>query len=173
MQPRRRARRPFATDPSPAASAPSRSAAWLAGERLFGAAAAPDAEASPVVVTIRRSKLAAAAGDGDREVAVPDDANWKGPRVYRVEPASNEAAPAAADEPPAVEQMPAALPRRQRIGVDRRPGPVRVQVFQAEPAETAAPPLIEQLATLRAAMAEVERLLAEARRAQALRFVAG
>lgn len=186
MQPRRRARRPYATDLSPNPSTPSRSAAWLAGERLFSAApqAAPAPEA-PVVVTIRRSKLAAlpaASAEGAHEVQ--EGVDWKGPRVFRVEAASNEAEAESeaslADAPPA-EPLPA-LPappvkRRQRIGVDRRPGPVVVQVFQVEPAAVPAtpaePPFAEQLRLLRAALAEVERLLSEAQRAQALRFLAG
>ncbi len=166
---RRRARRPFATDPAPASSTPSRSAAWLAGERLFGAAPAPVPDA-PVVVTIRRSRLAAPAPAAPDAVAPPEDTDGKGPRVFRVE-AANEAAPGALDEPPAAEEAPPRPARRQRIGVDRRPGPVVVQVFAPEPSTPQAePPFAGQLALLRAALAEVERLLAEAQRAQALRF---
>lgn len=184
MQLRRRARRPLTPELSLGTPTPSRSAAWLAGEQLFEAAPAPVpvSEAS-VVVTIRRSKLptTVAAAEGMHDAAdaadAPEGADWKGPRVFRLEAASNEAAPGPelAEVQPA-EPLPAApVPRRrQRIGVDRRPGPVVVQVFQAEPAaEAAEPPFAEQLRLLRAALAEVERLISDTQRAQALRFVAG
>lgn len=184
MQLRRRARRPFTPELSLGTSTPSRSAAWLAGEKLFDATPAPvPASEAPVVVTIRRSKLptTVAVAEGMHDAAdVPEGADWKGPRVFRVETASNEAVPEPelAEVPPAEPLLAAPVPRRrQRIGVDRRPGPVVVQVFQAEPAaasaEPAEPPFAEQLRLLRAALAEVERLVSDTQRAQALRFVAG
>lgn len=170
MQFRRRPRHAArASEPSPADSPPaSRSAAWLAGERLFAAPARADEPAAPVMVTVRRSKLATAVSEGEGAVPETDSPEWKGPRVFRVQAASNETL--AETEAPAPEVVPIKRAPRGRIGVDRRPGPVAVQVFQTEPAAVEPQlPLPEQLAVLNRLMSEVSGILAEAQRARAWR----
>lgn len=188
MHLRHRARRPTARDLStrPAPPAASRSAAWLEGERLFQAPPVRPVEpAVPVVVKIRRSRrtgLPDVVETPPGDEAAEGSPGWKGPRVFRVEPASNELQPPPEDPPAVTEPAAEALaleplppvPRRRRVGADRRPGPVIVRVFQPEPAAAPEPPAEpsggRQIAALQAAMAEVGRILAEASRARALRF---
>lgn len=176
MLPRRRPRHAPRL-PSDNHQSATRSAAWLAGERLFGAPLRSDEPAVPVAVTVRRRKLALLApesenGLADRPEAPPPE--WKGPRVFRVEPASNETVAEPEPEPSPAAALAKRRPR-QRIGVDRRPGRVVVQVFEVAAPSVAVDveelPLAEQLARLRSLMAAVSGALADAQRAAALRFV--
>lgn len=176
MLPRRRPRHAPRL-PSDNHQSAARSPAWLAGERLFGAPLRSDEPAVPVAVTVRRRKLALLApksqnGLADRPEAPPPE--WKGPRVFRVEPASNETVAEPEPEPSPAAVLAKRRPR-QRIGVDRRPGRVVVQVFEVAAPSVAVDaeelPLAEQLARLRSLMADVSGALADAQRAAALRFV--
>jgi len=152
----------------------SRSAAWLAGERLFQALPREeDPGASPVVVTLRRNRIAATAARGEAGAVGEQDgapaSTWKGARVFRVE--TPDTASPDEDAPSVPVELRNRPSRRGRIGVDRRPGPV-VQVFKAEPApsESALPAFAVQISELNALRAQVQRLLAEALHAQSLRF---
>jgi len=163
----------------PDSSQTPRSAAWLAGERIFLAPPPQEEPATPVVVTVRRSKLGAQADEAaDQRGAGAGSFGSKGPRVFRVDTTGSETAPEPAPVlvAPEPEPAPAKLPLRKRVGVDRRPGPV-LQVFRAEPVvqEDAPPdeerPFNEQASALQAMLAEVTRIVADAQRAGSLRFV--
>lgn len=118
-----------------------KSAAWLVAEGAFAPQrrlpSPPSAD-----VTIRRSRLAliTQAEDGPADSAPQVQ---KGPRVFRIEvarePASTGAAPQASSPAPEQQQFLTVVPRRQRIGVDKRPGPVlRVVTPPAQPVQDAA-----------------------------------
>lgn len=172
MQFRRQARRTPNPSHADSPQAP-RSAAWLAGEQLFQAPPPGQPDAAPAVVTFRRSKRGASTAPHARAAGMAQGGvDEKGPRVFRVETTGN--VPVAND--PVAEApvpVPAKVPLRKRVGVDRRPGPVVVQVFAVEPVaqEAELPGLEEMMATLKRQLAELTQALADAQRAQALQFI--
>jgi hypothetical protein len=135
------------TEPSPHVthqpenSGSPKSAAWLVAE---GAFAPPRRPPPPLAadVTIRRSRLALITQAQGRQVDSAPQVQ-KGPRVFRIDLAREAApagvAPQAPSPVPEQQHFLRTVPRRQRIGVDKRPGPVlRVVTPPAEPVHDAA-----------------------------------
>jgi hypothetical protein len=171
---------------SPEDSGTPKSAAWLLAEGAFAETRSLQRPATAAVI-VRRSRVArvpsaAEAGLQAAPATAPAD---KGPRVFRVDAPRAEAAPAAAVEPPLsllAEPLPALpVPRRQRIGIDRRPGPVLrlVPTPSAQPAAndpdlalqaTGTPR--QQATRLRELMAQLQATFDDIGRARSFQFAA-
>jgi hypothetical protein len=145
------------------------SSAWLAAQQAFSAHC-PVTAAEPVIIVRRARALSA---DGAHEVAAatpPPKVASKTARIFRIAMARVDSAE---PELHAAPSKTSELPRKTRIAVDKRPGPVLRIVHQlpAVMAEPEAPMPNGGMARLREMMAEIDAIFSDIKAAQALRFL--
>jgi hypothetical protein len=145
------------------------SSAWLAAQQAFSAHQ-PATAAEPVIIVRRARAFSADTADKAAGATPPSTVASKTARIFRITPSRADAA-----EPDlqAARQMSSELPRKARIAIDKRPGPVLRIVHQLPTAmaEPEAPMPNGGMATLRAMMAEIDAIFSDIQAAQDLRFL--